>query len=81
MFCMLNERGMLSTITNRLHSTELVLRQSEKMAQLGTLTAGIAHELNNPASAALRGSEHINNSVENFLQIYQTISTLGFSKY
>ena len=73
-------RVMLSTITNRLRSTELVLRQSEKMAQLGTLTAGIAHELNNPASAALRGSEHLNNSVENFLQIYQTISTLGFSK-
>jgi signal transduction histidine kinase/predicted CoA-binding protein len=73
-------RVMLSTITNRLRSTELVLRQSEKMAQLGTLTAGIAHELNNPASAALRGSEHLNTSIENFLQIYQKISTLGFSK-
>ena len=49
---------LLSTITNRLRSTELVLRQSEKMAQLGTFTAGIAHELNNPASAARRGAEH-----------------------
>jgi len=73
-------RVMLSTITNRLRSTELVLRQSEKMAQLGTLTAGIAHELNNPASAALRGSEHLNTAIENFFQIYQKISTLGFSK-
>ena len=49
-------RVMLSTITNRLRSTEIVLRQSEKMAQLGTLTAGIAHELNNPAAAARRGT-------------------------
>ena len=73
-------RVMLSTITNRLRSTELVLRQSEKMAQLGTLTAGIAHELNNPASAALRGSEHLNTAIENFLQIYQKISALGLSK-
>ena len=33
-------RVLLSTISNRLLSTELVLRQSEKMAQLGTLTGG-----------------------------------------
>ncbi|MCK4801520.1 MAG: CoA-binding protein [Anaerolineales bacterium] len=73
-------RVMLSTITNRLRSTELVLRQSEKMAQLGTLTAGIAHELNNPASAARRGSEHLVSAIEVFQQTYQNFFTLGFSK-
>jgi signal transduction histidine kinase/predicted CoA-binding protein len=73
-------RVMLSTITNRLRSTELVLRQSEKMAQLGTLTAGIAHELNNPASAARRGSEHLRTSIEYFQQTYQQFYELGFSK-
>ena len=57
-------RVMLSTVTYRLRSTELVLLQSEKMAQLGTLTAGIAHELNNPASAARRGSEHLSSAIE-----------------
>jgi CRP-like cAMP-binding protein len=41
-------RAILNTITARLRSNELVLRQSEKLAQLSTLTAGIAHELNNP---------------------------------
>ena len=73
-------RVMLSTITNRLRSTELVLRQSEKMAQLGTLTAGIAHELNNPASAARRGAEHLDSAVRDLQQTYQEIIILGFSK-
>jgi len=72
-------RVMLSTITNRLHSTEIVLRQSEKMAQLGTLTAGIAHELNNPASAARRGAEHLQSSIRIFEQAYHHFHALGFT--
>jgi signal transduction histidine kinase len=42
---------------------EITLRQSEKLATLGKLSAGIAHELNNPASAALRGAEHLSKSM------------------
>jgi signal transduction histidine kinase/predicted CoA-binding protein len=52
-------RAMLYTFVSRLRSSEILLRQSEKMAQLGTLTAGIAHELNNPAAAAKRGSSQL----------------------
>ena len=43
--------AMLRTVTARLRNTEVMLRQSEKMAALGTLSAGLAHELNNPAAA------------------------------
>jgi len=42
---------------------EVTLRQSEKLATLGKLSAGITHELNNPASAALRGADHLKNSL------------------
>ena len=73
-------RVLLATISERLRSTETILRQSEKMAQLGTLTAGIAHELNNPASAARRGSEHLNAAIENFQNAYQLFYEQDFSQ-
>jgi len=73
-------RVLFSTISNRLRDTELVLRQSEKMAQLGTLTAGVTHELNNPASAARRGSEHLGAAIEQLQQTYQLFHEQGFSQ-
>ena len=38
---------------------EVALRQSEKLATLGKLSAGMAHELNNPAAAAQRGAAQL----------------------
>jgi signal transduction histidine kinase len=35
---------------------EVALRQTEKLATLGKLSAGLAHELNNPAAAVMRGA-------------------------
>jgi signal transduction histidine kinase len=58
-------RTMLHTITARLRSTEVLLRQSEKMAQLGRFTAGIAHELNNPAAAIQRAAGQLKAALRN----------------
>lgn len=45
-------------VTSR-RQAERTLRQSEKMATLGTLAAGIAHELNNPAAATRRAADQL----------------------
>ena len=73
-------RSLLFTITSRLRSTELMLRQSEKMAQLGTLTAGIAHELNNPAAAAQRGTSQLYLEIAQLLETQSVLSKLSLSK-
>jgi signal transduction histidine kinase/predicted CoA-binding protein len=68
-------RAMLHTISSRLKATESMLRQSEKIAQLGTLTAGVAHELNNPAAAVQRGAGQLKEILQHFQE-----STEGMAK-
>lgn len=59
-------RTLLNTVLTRWRATEGLLRQSEKMAQLGTLVAGIAHELNNPAAAVRSGAEQLRTALRKF---------------
>jgi signal transduction histidine kinase len=54
---------LLRTVAGRLRSTEASLVQSDKLASLGTLAAGLAHELNNPAAAIQRSTGYLRDSV------------------
>ena len=49
----------------RFRNLEGFAQQRERLASLGTMAAGLAHELNNPASAALRASSELQNAIEN----------------
>ncbi|HUJ09868.1 MAG TPA: ATP-binding protein [Verrucomicrobiae bacterium] len=53
------------TMATRVRNMEGYSQQREKLASLGTMAAGLAHELNNPATAARRASAHLREVVEN----------------
>ncbi|HET7772167.1 MAG TPA: response regulator [Chloroflexota bacterium] len=42
---------------------EVIMRQQDKLATIGKLSAGMAHELNNPAAAAQRGAAQLRDAV------------------
>ena len=61
--------SILHIVTARLRQNEALLHQSEKMAALGTLAAGLAHELNNPAAAAQRSVDLLRHSLAKWQQL------------
>jgi signal transduction histidine kinase len=50
---------ILRTLVARREEVEAQVRKQEKLATLGRMTAGLVHELNNPASAARRAAEQL----------------------
>jgi signal transduction histidine kinase len=52
------------SMTRRLRNIEGSARQQQKLEALGTMSAGLAHELNNPSAAAQRIAVHLGEVIE-----------------
>ena len=57
-------KEIMRTLATRIRNLEGYTQEREKLIQLGTMAAELAHELNNPATAARRAAADLRQSVE-----------------
>jgi signal transduction histidine kinase len=61
-------KAILSNMSHRFQRLQSMTLQQEKMVSLGTLAAGLMHELNNPGAAARRAAQQLR---ENLMRMHE----------
>jgi signal transduction histidine kinase len=72
--------AVLHWVMARLGQNESLLHQKEKMAALGTMSAGLAHELNNPAAAAQRSASMLLGAPAKWLNLTHQLESAAFEE-
>ena len=72
--CPSTTQEILRTMAQRVQGIATVSQQQAKLISLGTLAAGLAHELNNPSAAAGRATVQLH-------QIFQALPSLSIKVY
>ncbi len=70
-------RSLVATVAGRLRGMESALQEQDRLASLGTLAAGLAHELNNPAAAARSSVAHLADALDEWDRATAALGALG----
>lgn len=64
--------SLLNRTLERLHATQDELIEKEKMASLGSLVAGISHEINTPLGLSYTMTTHLQDQLKAFCTLYRS---------
>jgi signal transduction histidine kinase len=72
------QREQLQEAVEKVQDAQNKMMQSEKMASLGTLSAGIAHEINNPINYVSAGAAGLELDFKDLLKLLNLYETIDF---
>jgi signal transduction histidine kinase len=69
--------SLFHTVLERLRTTQAAVTQHARLVSLGTLAAGLAHEINNPAAALRRGIAQLRAMIDDVDTSARAVSAAG----
>lgn len=72
-------KHMITGVYNTIRSIDSTARERESLVALGTMAAGLAHEINNPASASMRSVEGLRNAGEYMMSSLVDLAEQGIA--
>ncbi|MEO0734521.1 MAG: cyclic nucleotide-binding domain-containing protein, partial [Bacteroidota bacterium] len=73
-YCMV--QSLVSVMTERVRDFQQIRLMDEKLMALGKMSAGLAHELNNPASAMVRSSRELHRHLTQTPERFKALVTM-----
>ena len=69
-------QALVAVMTNRVRDFQQMRLMDEKLMALGKMSAGLAHELNNPASAMVRSSQELHKHLVQTPERFKSVVTM-----